>query len=32
MSFESVKFYFAFLGLEDRVISLADSSATVARL
>lgn len=30
MSFESVKFYFASLGLEDRVISLADSSATVA--
>lgn len=30
MSFESVKSYFASLGLEDRVISLADSSATVA--
>jgi ybaK/ebsC protein len=30
MSFEQVKSYFAGLGLEDRVIDLAESSATVA--
>lgn len=30
MSFETVKSYFASLGLEDRVIDLSESSATVA--